>query len=75
MDNTALDKLRQAYREAVEAWITVIQEEVALATPDHSVQAVDQWEAVGFREEEARIRAKAANIAYEEVLRRVNLGW
>ena len=31
MDNTALDKWRQAYREAVEVWITVIQEEVARA--------------------------------------------
>jgi hypothetical protein len=74
MDNTALDKLREAYREAVEVWITAIQEEVALTTPDHSVKDVDQWEAVGFREEQARIRAKAAKIAYEELLRRVNFG-
>ena len=54
MENAELDKLRQDYRAAVEVWIAAIREEEALATPDHSVNAVDPWEEAGFREEEAR---------------------
>jgi hypothetical protein len=72
MDNATLDKLRQAYRNAVEVWIATIREEEALATPDHSVTAIDRWEEAGFREEEARNYAKAAKSAYEDALRRVN---
>jgi hypothetical protein len=41
-------------------------------TEDQSVTAVDIWEGAGFREEEARNRAKAAKSAYEDSLRRVN---
>ena len=75
MANAELDNLRQVYRDAVEAWIAAIREEEALATADPSVHAVDRWEEAGFREEEARIRAKAAKLAYEELLRRVNFGF
>ena len=75
MENAELDKLRQVYREAVAVWIAAIREEEALVTPDHSVQAVDRWEEAGFREEEARNRAKIAKKAYEELLRRVNFGF
>ena len=41
MENTELDRLRQAYKDAVEAWVSAIREEVALATPDHSIHAWD----------------------------------
>ena len=75
MKNAELDKLRQEYRAAVEVWIAAIREEEALATPDHSVNAVDQWEEAGFREEEARTCAKVAKSAYEDLLRRVNFGF
>lgn len=72
MENKELDRLRQDYRDAVERWIASIREEEALATADHSVSAVDAWEGAGFREDEARNRAKAAKSTYEDALRRVN---
>ena len=75
MENAELDTLRQDYRAAVEVWIAAIREEEALVTPDHSVNAVDQWEEARCREEEARIRAKVAKSAYEDLLRRVNFGF
>ena len=38
-----LDQLQTAYKEAVEAWITTIREEEALASTEHSVAEIDEW--------------------------------
>lgn len=64
-----LDQMRSNYKAAVEAWITAIRQEEALASVDHSVAAIDQWENAGFREEDARSKAKTAKKAYEDALR------
>ena len=74
MDNDELDRLRQAYKAAIDKWITAIREEEALATPDHSVHAWDLWEKAGFVEEEARDKAHAAKKQYEDALREVDYG-
>lgn len=63
MENAELDALRQTYKDAVDKWIVAIREEEALATEDHAVKALDIWENAGFREEEARGKAKSANRA------------
>ena len=59
------------YKTAVEGWIAAIREEEDLATPDHSMVAVDHWEKANFKEEEARQRAKEARKKYEDALREV----
>jgi hypothetical protein len=64
-----LDLRQREYKAAVEEWITTIKEEEALASVDHSIAEVDQWEAAGFREEELRKKAKAAKREYEDALR------
>ena len=74
-ENQELDQLQGAYKSAVEAWITAIREEEALASGDHSVAEVDKWENAHFREEEARDKAKEAKIAYEDVLREKLFGF
>ena len=74
MDNAELDRLRQAYKDAVDKWIATIREEEALATPDHSVHAWDLWENAGFTEEEARGKAQAAKEEYEGGLREADYG-
>ena len=66
---TELDQLQKAYKEAVEAWITTIREEEALASTEHSVAEIDEWKEAGFHEEEARDKAKAAKQQYEDALR------
>jgi hypothetical protein len=71
MEDPELDALLKEYHQAVEEWIAKIREESALATVEHSVKAVDAWEAAGFSEEEARKKAKAAKKAYEAALRRI----
>jgi hypothetical protein len=64
-----LDQLQTAYKTAVDQWITAIREEEALASGDHSEAEIDSWEAAGFREEDARDKAKEAKKEYEGALR------
>jgi hypothetical protein len=64
-----LDQLQASYKASVEEWIAAIRDEEALASVNHSVAEVDQWESAGFREEEAREKAKAAKKGYENALR------
>jgi hypothetical protein len=64
-----LDQKQAAYKAAVDAWISAIREEEGLASRNHSEAEVDSWEAAGFREAEARERAKAAKVRYEDGLR------
>jgi len=75
VDIAQLDRLRQAYKDAVEQWVTAIRAEENLATPDHTVPAVDVWEHAGFDEEEARDKAKEARQEYEDALRKVDFGF
>lgn len=64
-----LDELQQKYRSAVDEWVAAIRREETLASVDHSVAQIDQWEKAGFDEDEARNRAKAAKKQYEAALR------
>ena len=69
VDISELDQKQRDYKAAVEEWVGAIRLEEALASVNHSMAEVDQWEAAGFREEEARQKAKAAKQAYESALR------
>jgi hypothetical protein len=64
-----LDQMQRAYKSAVDQWIAAIRHEVALASVNHSEAEIDEWEAAGFREEEARDKAKQAKQNYEAALR------
>ncbi|MGO4871911.1 MAG: hypothetical protein ACLPGW_15095 [Roseiarcus sp.] len=67
---TELDGLQAGYKAAVERWIRAIREEEALASVNHSVAEVDEWEAAHFREDELRDAVIAAKKQYEDALRR-----
>jgi hypothetical protein len=71
MENAELDKLRFNYKAAVERWIAAIREEENLATVDHSMIAVEDWDRANFAEEDARNIAKAARQEYSNALRQV----
>lgn len=64
-----LDRMQAAYKAAVEEWITAIRREEALASVNHSVAEVDQWEGAHFKEDDARNRVLAAKKQYEDALR------
>ncbi|MDQ0395107.1 hypothetical protein [Labrys monachus] len=69
-DNTLeLDQLQAAYKAAVEEWIAAIRQEEALASVNHSVAEVDEWEQAHFREDEIRGKVLAAKKDYEDALR------
>ncbi len=68
-DTLELDQLRNAYKAAVEEWIVAIRHEEALASVDHSVAEVDQWEQAHFAEDGIRTKVKAAKKKYEDALR------
>ncbi len=65
-----LDRLQEQYKEAVDVWVAAIQYEEALASVNHSVAEVDQWEHAAEREEQARKKVKTAKTAYEDALRK-----
>jgi hypothetical protein len=69
VDTVELDQLRSAYKAAVEEWIAAIKREEDLASVDHSVSEVDQWEQAGLDEDEIRNKVKAAKKRYEDALR------
>ena len=68
-EHPELDKLQAAYEDTVEAWITAIRKEEALASVNHDVAEVDQWEQAHLEEDELRNKVKAAKEEYEDALR------
>jgi hypothetical protein len=69
IETSELDGLQAAYKDSVEAWILSIRNEEALASVNHSLTEVDQWEKAHFEEEEMRNTVKAAKEKYEDALR------
>jgi len=74
MDTSDLDSLRETYKRAVDEWVAAIREEENLATPDHSMIAMEHWDAACFKEQDAQKRVKTAKEAYKDALRFVNYG-
>ena len=74
MKNSDLDQLRTTYKAAVDAWVAAIRTEEALATPDHSMIAMEHWDKAAFAEQDAQAVAKAARDKYKDGLRLVNYG-
>jgi hypothetical protein len=74
-DEAELNELQAAYRNAVEAWIAAIRKEEALASVNHSVAELDQWEQAHFEEDELRNTVKEAKAKYEDALREKFFGF
>jgi hypothetical protein len=72
METTELDRLRQAYKVAVDQWVVTIREEEELATPDHSMVQMERWDSASFREQDAQEKAQAAKDGYKDALRKIN---
>jgi hypothetical protein len=74
MTPAGLSELRLTYKKAVDDWVAAIRAEEALATPDHSMTAMEHWDAAHFKEDDARKKAEEARDAYKDGLRNVNYG-
>jgi hypothetical protein len=69
-DTAELDAQQAAYKAAVEEWIVAIRREETLASVNHTVAQLDQWEQAHFDEDEARNKVLSAKAEYEDALRR-----
>jgi hypothetical protein len=74
-EHPELDELQIAYKSAVEEWIAAIRKEEALASVNHDIAEVDQWEAAHFAEDELRSKVKDAKEKYEDALREKFFGF
>lgn len=72
MTNAGLSELRLAYMQAVDEWVRAIRAEEKLATPDHSMIAMEKWDAAHFVEQDAQQKAAEARDAYKDGLRKAN---
>jgi hypothetical protein len=74
MSKVDLDQLQLDYKNAVDKWVDTIRSEESLATSDHSMIAMEQWDAAHFREQDAHTKVTDAREAYKDALRGVNYG-
>jgi hypothetical protein len=74
MSTPDFDQLRIDYKNAVDKWVDTIRAEEALATPDHSITAMERWDDAHFRQHDAHAKADKAREAYKDALRSANYG-
>ncbi len=75
MDTTKLDELRANYKSATDQWVTAIRAEEALATPDHSMVAMEHWDTADFVVQDAQKKAASARDLYKNELRKIDYGF
>ncbi|MGA2372424.1 MAG: hypothetical protein ACLPPV_22110 [Candidatus Korobacteraceae bacterium] len=75
MDTSKLDELRANYKSATEQWVASIRAEEALATPDHSMVAMEHWDAADFTVQDAQKKAASARDLYKDALRKIDYGF
>jgi hypothetical protein len=74
MENSSLDQLQQAYKQAVDRWVDAIRSEESLATANHSETAMEKWDRADFVVQDAAKQAKEARDNYKEGLRHLHYG-
>jgi hypothetical protein len=72
MPRPGLSELRLAYKKAVDDWFVAIGVEESLATTNHSMIAMEEWDAAHFKEQDTQTKAKEARDAYKDALRDAN---
>lgn len=75
MSDAHYDDLLNTYRQAVDRWLAAIRAEESLATDDHSMVAMEKWDAAGFEVHDAELAAKKARDHYKNELRKKNYGF
>ena len=69
------DQLLKEYRAATDAWVAAVKAEEALANDDHSMVAMEHWDAAALAAHDAESVAKKARDHYKNALRRSNYGF
>jgi hypothetical protein len=75
MNDENFDRLLSDYRRAIDNWVAQIRAEEALANDDHSMVAMEKWDAAGFAVADAEAAAKKFRDRYKNALRKKNYGF
>jgi hypothetical protein len=75
MEDLDFDQLLHNYTQAIDAWVDAIRAEEALATPDHSMVAMEHWDTAGLHVHDVELAAKKARDLYKNALRKKNYGF
>ena len=75
MDTPDFNVLLTQYQEATDSWITAIESERSLATPNHSMTSMEAWDEADNRVQDAQAQAKKTRDAYQNALRGKNYGF
>ena len=74
-DSSELDRLQAEYKVAVDDWVAAIRAEEALASVDHSVARLDEWENAHYAEHKKHKEVIFRKRLYEDALRRDLFGF
>ena len=69
------DQLLANYKQAIDAWVDAIRTEESLATQDHSMVAMEEWDAAALHVLDTERTAKRARDLYKSALRKKNYGF
>ncbi len=75
MSDLDFDTLLKSYKDAVNNWVDAIRSEESLATEDHTMVAMEKWDAAGFTVHDTELAAKKARDRYKNALRKKNYGF
>jgi hypothetical protein len=75
MNAQDFDLLLSEYKRTTDAWVDAIRAEESLASADHSMVAMEHWDAAGFTVHDAEAAAKKARDRYKSELRKKNYGF
>jgi hypothetical protein len=75
MEDLNFDQLLLNYKDAIDLWIAAIRSEEALATSDHSMIAMENWDTAGLHVHDTELAAKKARDLYKNALRKKNYGF
>jgi hypothetical protein len=75
MEDLDFDQLLLNYKQAVDLWVAAIRSEEALATSDHSMIAMENWDTAGLHVHDTELTAKKARDLYKNALRKKNYGF
>ncbi len=75
MSDLDFDALLKSYKDTVNKWVEAIRAEESLATNDHTMVAMEKWDAAGFTVHDAELAAKKARDRYKNELRKKNYGF
>ena len=75
MNDVNYDELLKTYKDCVDRWVAAIRAEESLATEDHSMVAMEKWDAAGFIVHDAELAAKKARDRYKSELRKKTYGF